>query len=109
MSIPSIPGYLEHPAHSTLADLWQIAAGDFPVELWPVDYLRLVSDRPSGWLTIREHFFSDDKHGGVGCVLVRPEDSGTALRGKSWIGRELGEVSVWDDGGYSNGLQVADD
>jgi len=108
MSVPSIPGYLEHPAHSTLVDLWPRPVGAFPNELWPIDHLRIVSNNPSGWLTIREHFFTDAKHGGTGCVLVRPEDSGAALDKTSWIGRDLGAASVWGDGGFGNGLEVTD-
>jgi hypothetical protein len=108
MSVPSIPGYLERPAHGTLADLWPRPVGAFPDELWPIDYLRTVSNNPSGWLTIEEHFFTDAKHGGTGCILVRPEQSISALQETSWIGQELGTASVWGNGGFGNGLEATD-
>jgi hypothetical protein len=108
MSVPSIPGYLERHAQSTLADLWPRPVGAFPDELWPVDYLRIVSNNLSGWLTIGEHFFTDAKHGGTGCVLVHPEDSVAALQETSWIGRDLGAASVWGDGRFGNGLEAMD-
>jgi hypothetical protein len=108
MSIPSIPGYLEPPQGGTLADLWPRPAGNFPDELWPADDLRRVSRSPSGWLIIEEHFFTDAKHGGTGCVLVKPEESAAALKETTWIGRDLGEVGIWNDSRFDNGLQASD-
>src|SRR5690348_6715226 len=108
MSVPSIPGYLERQAHNTLADLWPRPVGAFPDELWPIDYLRIVSNNPSGWLTVEEHFFTDAKHGGTGCILVRPEQPAEALQETSWIGQELGTASVWGDCGFGNGLEATD-
>jgi hypothetical protein len=67
-----------------------------------------VSNNPSGWLTIEEHFFTDAKHGGTGCILVRPEQSISALQETSWIGQELGTASVWGNGGFGNGLEATD-
>lgn len=83
-------------------------AGDFPEELWPVDNLRAVSDKPSEWVTIEEHFFNEAKHGGSGCVLVNAEQSELALRDTTWIGRDLGEVGIWRDGTFENGLVASE-
>jgi hypothetical protein len=108
MSRPSIPGYLEPPQRGTLAELWPRPSGAFPDELWPVENLRMVSKNPSGWLTVEEHFFTKAKHGGTGCVLIKPEQSDAALRDTSWIDPDLGKVSVWDDGTFENGLEASD-
>jgi hypothetical protein len=108
MSRPSIPGYLEPPVRGTLADLWPRPTGDFPDELWPIDNLRVTSNSPTGWLTVEEHFFAEAKHGGTGCVLVKPEQSAAALKDTVWIGQDLGRVSIWNDDRFENGLQASD-
>lgn len=102
MSTPSIPGYTEPPSRDTLADLWAKPAGSFPKELWPASDLRSVSPDPSGWLIIEEHYFTEKKHGGRGCVLVCPEDTAAALHRTDWIGRDLGKVWIKDGGGIDN-------
>jgi hypothetical protein len=94
VSVPSIPGFLNPPSRETLADLWQRPAGAFPDELWPIDNLRAISKAPTGWLTVVEHYFTDAKHGGTGCVLVKVDDSTNALADTTWIGRDLGTVSI---------------
>ena len=104
MSVPQIPGYLEPPRGDTLADLWSMPAGRFPKELWPVENLRAVSKAPSGWLTVSEHFFTSAKHGGTGCVLVCGEQPSSALKDTTWIGHDLGTVSIWGDGTFESGL-----
>jgi hypothetical protein len=104
MSMPSVPGYLEPPAGDTLAALWERPAGSFPNELWPVEDLRAITSSPSGWLIVEEHFHTDAKHGGRGCVLVEPGRSPAALEDASWIGGGLGKVSIWNDNRFDNGL-----
>ncbi|MEU6646763.1 hypothetical protein ABZ863_30060 [Saccharomonospora sp. NPDC046836] len=107
MSIPSIPGYTQPPSRNTLADLWSKPAGDFPTELWPDADLRSISRDPSGWIVVEEHYFEEARHGGRGCVLVRPKDEEEALRSTSWIGHDLGKVWVKDGGGVDNNGLVA--
>jgi hypothetical protein len=102
VSVPSIPGYTQPPSRDTLAELWTKPVGDFPSELWPVADLRSVCRDPSGWLAIEEHYFREDKHGGRGCVLVRPEHADDALLGTSWIGTDLGKVWIKGDGAIDN-------
>lgn len=106
--MPSIPGYLEPPRRGTLADLWPRPAGGYPDELWLADDLRSVAESPSGWLVVEEHFFTDAKHGGRGCVLVHVQQSATALGETTWIGRDLGNVGVWGDDRFDNGLETTD-
>ena len=107
-----IPGYIEGPARTRLVDIWQRPEGDFPDELWPVEVLASVTPDPTAWLTVCEHFFTEESHGGRGCVLVAPGDGTTALGSTGWIGDDLGGFSVWHnfDGeqGFSNGLQATE-
>ena len=106
MSMPSIPGYLEPPKRDTLADLWLKPAGDYPDELWLVDDLHTVTNSPSGWLIVEEHFFTEAKHGGRGCVLVDAAQPTAALKATMWIGRGLGNIWIWDDERFDNGLET---
>lgn len=112
VSIPVIPGYTNGPAGTRLFDLWPRPEGDFPDELWPVDVLESVTPEPTGWLTVCEHFFTGDRHGGRGCVLVTPEHGEAALGDTSWIGRDLGGFSVWHnfegEQGFNTGLQASE-
>jgi hypothetical protein len=108
MSMPSIPGFIERPGTVTLANLWPRPAGDFPDELWPLGDLATVTSKLTGWLTVDEHFFTDGKHGGVGCVLVDPGRSEDALTDTTWIGRDLGNVSIWDDDRFESGLKATE-
>jgi hypothetical protein len=104
MSIPLIPGYTRLASGKTLADLWMRPTNPFPDELWPVQEMRSIVRDPVEWLTIEEHYFTDTKHGGTHCVLVDPDDAVRALRDTSWIGRDLGVVSIWNDADFHNGL-----
>lgn len=104
MSIPSIPGFLESTSDTSLADLWSRPEGNFPSSLWPQESLVTISPDPSGWLEIESHTFTSAKHGGRSCILVTPSNAADALSGTSWIGRDLGNVGVWDDDGFEDGL-----
>lgn len=108
MSIPTIPGYLEPPLGSSLAELWSHPGGDFPAQLWPADTLRGIVKSPSGWLTVAEHFFTKAAHGGTGCVLVNQEDTSAALARTSWIGRDAGSTALWGDETFEDGLTTKD-
>lgn len=108
MSIPRIPGFTGRREDGTLGDLWASPDGDFPEELWPGDVLASISSRPTGWLVVEEHFFTKERHGGTGCVLCAPRDADAALEHDSWIGRDLGEVGVWDDGRFDAGLSTTE-
>jgi hypothetical protein len=108
MSMPSIPGYIGRPKRDTLADLWQRPAGDYPSELWLEDDLRTVTANPTGWLVVEEHFFTDAKHGGRGCVLIDSEQAAAALESTTWLGRDLGKFGVWDSGQIDSGLAMTD-
>jgi hypothetical protein len=106
--MPSIPGYTDRPKRETLADLWQRPAGDYPSELWLEDDLRTVTANPTGWLVVEEHFSTDAKHGGRGCVLIDSEQAAAALESTTWLGRDLGKFGVWDSGHIDIGLAMTD-
>ena len=112
MSIPRIPGYSTPDQPGSLADLWKRPAGDYPSELWPEQVLRDVTPVPTGWLTINEHYFEDDRHGDRAAVLVRADDIQQALGNEAWIGDGLGGVGLWSDGvgheEFDDGLTVED-
>ncbi|WP_147331968.1 hypothetical protein [Geodermatophilus marinus] len=103
MSMPTVPGFLEPSPANTLADLWNRPT-NLPGGLWPLDDLRTVARTPAGWLVLEEHFFTEDKHGGRGCVTVKIDQTAEALRETTWIGRDLGKVSIWGDGTFEGGL-----
>lgn len=109
VSTPIVPGYIERPGPTSLLDLWPRPAGEYPDELWPEDVLRSVVNEPTGWLTVCEHYFTPDGHGGRGCVLAPPEDAHAVLSGGTgWVGHGLGTFSIWEgpDGetGFDTGL-----
>lgn len=111
MSIPEVPGYLGAPAQSTLAEAWSRPDGSFPDELWPVDVLRSITPDPTGWLVVSEHYFTDNRHRGRGCVLVHPHDAEAALADTGWCGRDLGDASVWisaDESVFDSGLEATE-
>lgn len=110
--MPVIPGYTDTPRETRLVDLWQRPEGDFPSELWPIDLLETVTPNPTGWLTVCEHFFTKEQHGGRGCVLVADQQGHLVLGDTSWIGRDLGDFSVWEsfkgESGFESGLQTTE-
>lgn len=111
VSIPEIPGYLANTTRSSLAESWTRPGGSYPDELWPIDVLRSITPDPTGWLVISEHYFTDDRDGGRGCVLVHPDDAQAAIAGTSWCGEDLGNASVWssaEDRGFEPGLAVTE-
>lgn len=109
MSTPIVPGYIEPTGPESLLDLWPAPSGGYPDELWPTEILRSVVPEPTGWLTVCEHYFTPEEHGGRGCVLTAPGDVPTVLRaGPGWVGRGLGTFSVWEgpsgQTGFDTGL-----
>lgn len=89
--------------------LWSPPPGDYPESLWPAEHLKEIDVNPVGWLTVEQHDWSVDGHGGRGCVLVDDEEAIEALSGgTNWLGRELGEFAVWStyngEEGCENGL-----
>jgi hypothetical protein len=109
MSIPRIPGYIDQPDPNNLADLWSKPGASFPDELWPVAALTQIVRDPVTWLTVDEHFHVDETHGGRGCVVVPTDAAGAALKSTGWIGRDLGNVGIWGDGTFEDGLSQAND
>lgn len=108
MSMPVIPGYTNPDPPGRLADLWPEPAG-VPSGLWPEAELQQADRTPVGWLAVVEHYFSDAKHGGIGCVLV-PEDADviSLLEDTSWLGRDLGTVGIWNGEHFADGLKGED-
>ncbi|MEZ5410187.1 MAG: hypothetical protein R2761_19310 [Acidimicrobiales bacterium] len=108
MSTPIVPGYLKGPRRDCLADLWQRPPGDYPDELWPLDVLGEILREPTGWITVCEHYSSDVRHGGRGCVLSAPAAVAAALADTRWVGTDLGTFSVWENSegaaGFDTGL-----
>lgn len=108
MSMPRVPGFIEQPPPNNLAELWTRPDASFPNELWPADVLAQVVRDPVGWLTVEEHFHVDEIHGGRGCVVVSAGDS-AVLDSTCWTGRDLGNVSVWGDDTFEDGLTQTDE
>jgi hypothetical protein len=109
VSTPIVPGYIERPSPTSLFELWERPAGDYPDELWPEDVLRSVVHEPTGWLTVCEHYSTPAGHGGRSCVLTAAEDAHSVLSGgTAWVGHALGTFSIWEgaDGqtGFDTGL-----
>jgi hypothetical protein len=55
-----------------------------------------------------EHYFTDEKHGGTGCILINAGDAPTALEDSAWIGHDLGTVSMWNDRTFESGLSASE-
>jgi hypothetical protein len=108
MSMPRIPGYIDDRSRESLGAAWARPDGSYPPQLWPRGRLDQIDPRPSGWLTVEEHSFTAETHGGTGCVLVRREEVAGALADTTWTGRDLGKVSIWDSGRFDNGLTEND-
>lgn len=93
---------------ANLSTLWSRPPGEYPTSLWPIDRLGEIEPNPVGWIVVDEHFFTPAEHGSRGCVLVDAGNEATALEDTTWIGRGLGEFSVWTspngDHGCENGL-----
>lgn len=106
MSTPIIPGYIDGPTPTTLADLWQRPTGDYPDDLWPGDVLESLLPEPTGWLTVCEHYSTIQGHGGRGCVLVHPAGIPVSLAATTWSGPDLGTFSVWEGFDGTNGFEA---
>ena len=105
MSRADCSGLHRGPGPTTLFDLWLRFDGNYPDELWPEDLLRTVVYEPTGWLTVCEHYFTPDGHGGRDCVLTAPEGVERILSGGTdWVGHGLGTFSVWEGTGGSTGF-----
>ncbi|MDM3973782.1 hypothetical protein QRB36_06345 [Mycobacterium marseillense] len=108
VSFPRIPGFTTGGSATNLFGLWDRPVGDYPAVLWPRGRLTDIESSPSGWVTVEEHFHTPYEHGGRGCVLVDRDCHSDALRGTSWLGRDLGTFSVWEapegGSGFQNGL-----
>lgn len=109
MSIPSIPGYLQPPAGNFLSNLWDRPDGKFPDSLWPQQLMSTISPEPSGWLAIEDYSYAPEVHGGRSCILVSTKDETKALKGTSWVGNSLGDVGIWDDNSFEDGLTSSED
>lgn len=110
MHIPSIPGYEIGDSPPTLGHLWNRPGGDYPVGLWPEEELLRICPDPTGWLTIEEHFHrSGDMYGGTHSILIDGRFREHVLQsGTQWSGlNDLGEVEVWSDGTFSDGLTAS--
>jgi hypothetical protein len=55
-----------------------------------------------------ESFYFAERHGGRGCILIHPDDEAAALEETDWIGKNLGEVAVYDGHGFDDGLTSSD-
>jgi hypothetical protein len=104
VSIPNVPGYHSPRVKASLYELWQCPAGEFPRELWPAAELQGITVNPEGWLTISSHSYSEEFHGGVNAVAVEPDNVSAALEDSTWVGRDLGEVAIWGDDRFDDGL-----
>jgi len=108
VSIPQIPGYTPGDGGTSLSTTWGRPVGGYPAALWPGDRLNDIDSNPSGWVVVEEHFYTQNEHGGRGCVLVKAGSDEAALGDTTWIGRELGGFSTWSspsgESGYDNGL-----
>lgn len=107
MSQPVVPGFLGPQAQRTLEQLWARPSGTHDA-LWPTQRLRTVNPSPTDWVTVEEHYSSDQEDDEVHCVLVPAINAPAALETDGWIGRHVGEVNVWADGRYEEGLREVD-
>jgi hypothetical protein len=109
VSFPRIPGFTAAGDDGfNLSNAWDRPEGVYPEALWPRQRLGEIESNPSGWVTLEQHFFTQQEHGGRGCVLIDVSDHVNALRDTSWLGRDLGEFCVWssphEDNGFNDGL-----
>lgn len=88
--------------------LWSKPDAEFPDELWPAPWLAQIVRDPVGWLIIEEQCHVDEVHGDRGCVVVPSGEAGAALASTTWVGRNLGEVEIWGDGTFDDGLTAKD-
>jgi hypothetical protein len=107
MSRPVIPGYLDQPNEGSLAGLWMCPTG-VPAQLWPAEIMRTVRNSPTGWITVAEHYTTETERSGTSCVLIQAADAPSVLAGTDWIGRNLGQVGVYDDEMFEDGLAGTD-
>ncbi|MDQ1745903.1 MAG: hypothetical protein QOD07_166 [Frankiaceae bacterium] len=107
VTIPTVPGYIEPPRGDTLDGAWTQPPG-VPEALWPRPVLRAIQRYPIEWITLEEHASSDAGSRGFHTVMVMPGDVEVALLGWEWVGRGVGDVGLWDDGRFENGLVVED-
>jgi hypothetical protein len=99
-----------------LASLWPKPALEFPDELWPTAELARIEEHPTEWVVVVEHYFRDDAHGGVGCVLIDQAGIERTLTDDTWIGRDIGRtgtVTSWSSSGpgdesFEDGLTCTD-
>ena len=87
--------------------MWTRPAG-VPARLWPTGIMRTVHNNPTDWVTVAEHYATDTERSGTMCVLVEASDSSPALAGTSWIGSHLGQVELFNDETFENGLADSD-
>ncbi|THV22084.1 hypothetical protein [Glycomyces paridis] len=106
MSMPVIRGYLERPDGTTLAELWGKPSSVLP-ELWPQHELQQMTSVPTGWITVEERFTTEEGRGGRGCVLIERAAGEDVLKQFRWIGGDLGDVSIFDERGFEDGLTAA--
>ena len=97
---------------SRFASIWRPPDGDYPKELWPEPCLQEIEPNPIGWLTVVEHYFDDEKHGGKAAVLIDESEVMSALSAGSWIGQDLGRSGIWTGSGgsrwFDDGLSSED-
>ncbi len=70
--------------------------------------MRTVHNNPTDWVTVAEHYATETERSGTSCVLVEASDSSPALSGTSWIGSHLGQVELFDDETFEDGLADSD-
>lgn len=70
--------------------------------------MRKITPSPVDWITVEEQDFTATEHAGVHCVLVPAAHAPSALDTDTWIGRDVGEVGIWGDGTYEEGLTRVD-
>lgn len=74
--------------------------------------LAAAEPEPTGWLTVCEHSSTVAGRTGRACVLVARDDAAKALNSTTWVGRDLGTFSIWEDlnggSGFESGLADLD-
>lgn len=109
MSVPIIPGFGDRPSPVRLSEQWAAPTSDYPTDLWPKGQLASIDPNPTGWLTVSQHYYSEESHGGTGCVLVQTDSEAEAIADTTWIGRDLGEVWRNNEGAiHSDGQKLSD-
>lgn len=104
MGVPSIPGYTS--INDNMAGRFLRPAGNWSDELWPEEFLKLLTPTPIDWVLVCAYWTVEEgRRINVSSFLVASEDVNDALGNPSWDGTALGVAGIWE----GDGKQIFDD